>query len=299
MSENGEQSVLLLGGLDAGKSNFLGRLWIALDAEQGVVAKNGLPSQVEYLRGLAASLNEGVFTQRSAPGTFEPTSIPVKWRGGERHGNLVVPDCAGELWEKIHNERCWDDRWEQTVRTMSGCILFFRGSSDHNVPALNWSDHAEVMECLKAAKKSKEAGEMPKLPTQVMAVDWLQCLSTAFRDRLDRNRPLRIAVVLSAWDMAQQEARKADPDNFLSDNLPLLHDFLSGNPERFTSRTFGVSISGGPLTTDDTKFMKEYLKKGPSQAGFVELWQRGKVASVKDLTLPLAWAFGCECSELA
>ncbi|MEI8211054.1 MAG: hypothetical protein WCI02_02820, partial [Planctomycetota bacterium] len=88
------RSVVLVGGPDAGKTNYLGRLWMALDAENGAIAKDGMPVQVEYLRAIAASLNSGEFAQRTAPGVFESTSIPVKWNrnSSTTHGELIVPD---------------------------------------------------------------------------------------------------------------------------------------------------------------------------------------------------------------
>lgn len=291
------KSVLLVGGPDAGKTNYLGRLWMALDAETGIISKDGLPPQVEYLRTIVNSLNAGEFAGRSAPGTFESTSIPVKWDGGNSSGHLLVPDCAGEQWEKIHKQREWDSRWEQAVAAMVGCILFFRVNSIHNVQPLNWSNHAEVMQCINQAPDAN--AESPELPTQVVLVDWLHCLSTAYREIRGIENPLRVSIVLSAWDMAQMEARDAAPDKYLSEQLPLLHDFLSGNPSLFQPKTFGVSIAGGILSNEETPFMKQYLKTDPNRNGYVVLATEKKLLKSSDLTLPLAWAFGCDSPDFA
>lgn len=288
-------SVVLVGGPDAGKTNYLGRLWIALDAEVGVIAKNGLPPHVEYLRTIASALNSGEFAQRTAPGVFESTSIPVKWGNGASTGKLIVPDCAGEQWDKIHRERAWGSNWEQAVASMAGCVLFFRGTSIHNVEPLNWGNHADVMKCLKDAADTNASP--PKLPTQVVLVDWLQCLSAAYREIHGSGQPLRVAIVLSAWDLTPKEARDADPDDYLNSQLPLLHDVLTGNPALFRPKTFGVSITGGVLVDQDTAFMTKYLKAAPNENGYVVLANGKRVLKSSDLTLPLAWAFGCECPE--
>jgi hypothetical protein len=295
MTMTTNSTVVLVGGPDAGKTNYLGRLWMALDAETGVMAKNGLPPQVEYLRAIASCLNSGQFAQRTAPGVFESTSIPVRWGTGKPAGYLVVPDCAGEQWEKIHKERAWDSKWEQAVASMAGCILFFRGTSSHNVEPLNWSNHTEVMRCLEQVSEAN-AGP-PKLPTQVVLVDWLQCLSTAHRAIHISEEPLPVSVVLSAWDEVPQESRNADPDDYLSRNLPLLHDFLAGNRHLFTPKSFGISVAGGVLSEEDTPFMKKFLKEDPNKTGYVVFTDAGKVVTSNDLTLPLAWAFGGECPE--
>lgn len=289
------QSVVLVGGPDAGKTNYLGRLWLALDAETGVIAKDGLPPQVEYLRSIGQSLNAGQFAPRSAPGTFESTEIPVKWNCGQSSGQLIVPDCAGEQWERIHKEREWDTKWESAVAAMTGCILFFRVDSDHNEPPLDWSNHAEVMQYLEQACELN--ARPPKLPTQVVLVDWLQCLSAAYRSIHATENPLRVSVAFSAWDMAPMEFRDADPDEYLSKQLPLLHDFLEGNPNLFCPKTFGVSSTGGVLTDQDTPFMDKYLSVEPNSNGYVVLANGKKVVKSSDLTLPLAWAFGCGFRE--
>jgi hypothetical protein len=268
---------------------------MALDAESGEVSKNGLPAQVEYLRSIAASLNSGQFASRTPPGVFESTTIPVQWNDGAANGQLLVPDCAGEQWERIHRDREWNSNWEQAVAEMAGCILFFRATSDHNISAFDWSQHADIMKCLSESQEVPE--HLNKLPTQVVLVDWLQCLSTAYRDIHSNGQPLRVAIVLSAWDMVPREQMNSDPSEFLSDNLPLLHDFLSTNTELFRSKSFGVSITGGVLTDEDSAFMEKYLDNDPSNSGYVILARGGKVLKSPDLSLPLAWALGCECPD--
>ena len=57
-------SVLLIGGPDAGKSNFLFRLWIALSDGGGILQKDGLPAEAEYLQTGADRLLEGELRAR-------------------------------------------------------------------------------------------------------------------------------------------------------------------------------------------------------------------------------------------
>ncbi len=289
------RSVILVGGPDAGKTNYLGRLWLALDAEEGAIVKNGLPPQIEYLRAVGQALNSGHFAGRSAPGTFESSAIPIKWNQGGLAGQLIVPDCAGEQWVKIHTEREWNTDWESAMSSMVGCILFFRVDSAHNESPLDWSNHAELMRFLQSARESEEGAQ--KLPTQVLLVDWLHCLCTAYREIQRTDVPLRVAIALSAWDMAPNEYRNADPDKYLSDQIPLLKDFLMGNPNLFNAKAFGVSSTGGVLTDGETQFMKEYLEREPNKNGYVVLTKGDKVILSKDLTLPLAWAIDCNCAE--
>src|ERR1039458_5416530 len=110
-------SVLLLGGPDAGKSNFLFRLWIAIDQGQGVLTKDGLPSDLEYLRGGAERLLEGEFAERTSKEVQERVVVPVKCTGGVTRtgGTLVVPDAAGAQALGIFRRRQWVGAWEELI----------------------------------------------------------------------------------------------------------------------------------------------------------------------------------------
>jgi len=294
------KSVLLVGGPDAGKTNYLARLWMALDTGVGVIRKNGLPLQSEYLRTLASSLLSGDFAPRSAPGLFQPTTIPLRWQesGELSFGELVVPDCAGERWERINQAREWSSEWENTINSLAGCLLFYRVSSLHNVPALDWSTDADLLRCMAAKPASTENSPDVKLPTQVMLVDWLQCLRAAHQDVQGAAKPLRTAIIVTAWDMAPKESKKSGPDKYLNTELPLLYDFLATNEGSFRSKVFGVSVADMDLTNARRESKTKYLDGDPNTSGSVVFASRGTPRESKDITIPLAWAFGCSVDTL-
>ena len=59
-------SVLLIGGPDAGKTNYLGRLWIAINSNAGLLRKDGLPDDLAYLEEVANELLQGRFAPHSS-----------------------------------------------------------------------------------------------------------------------------------------------------------------------------------------------------------------------------------------
>jgi Double-GTPase 1 len=311
------RSVLLVGGPDAGKSNYLGRLWMALDSGRGVIAKDGLPSQMEYVRQLADALLRGEFAKHSSHGFFQENIIPVQWpeNNGTARGQLVVPDCAGELWERIHRLREWDEHWESPVRSLAGCLLFFRADSSHHVPALDWSTDEGMLKCLSALPVTNDTNPAssppgfdptqptlptqavdtaePKMPTQVVLVDWLQCLRSAYVGLHRPIRPLRLSIIVAAWDRVPAEQQAKCPDDYLDACVPLLHDFINSNQQSFDTHVFGVSVVGGDLTDAQPGFKNAYLKGEPYKSGYVVYCHSRELQKSEDLTIPVAWAFGC------
>jgi double-GTPase-like protein len=78
-------------------SQFISRFWLALDAEGSILAKAGLPSDLEYLASGADHLLRGEFAERTPPEVRDATEIPVRntSKGDEFLGTLVVPDLPG------------------------------------------------------------------------------------------------------------------------------------------------------------------------------------------------------------
>lgn len=285
------RSVLLVGGPDAGKTNYLSRLWLALQARTGLLGADGLPADAEYLNTNAQALLGGAFAPRTSKEVHARNAIPVRWADahGEQRGELVVPDCSGEEWEKIHRTREWSEQWEGAIPALVGCLLFVRAGSDRIVAPLDWvSCHHLFGQPVDLARGS---GTAPEFPTQVLLVDWLQCLRAAVASLPGPARRLRVAVVVSAWDRVPPEQQAAGPEQYIAENFRMLSDFALSNPGPFEFAHFGVSVTGGDLDAAPD-YRDEYLKGNPSEAGYVVHSLAGGPARSADHTLPVAWAVG-------
>src|SRR5690606_8159520 len=112
-------------------------------------------------------------------------------------------------------------------------------------------------------------------PTQVLLVDLLQLISERAKT------PLRMGVVVSAWDRVQDIFDS--PKKFLSSRYPLLDQFLETNTDSFEFCVRGLSSTGGQLPDD-----AERLKKLPVS-------ERVSVVSedstTRDLTKLLEWFY--------
>jgi len=134
MKEN--RSVLLIGGPDAGKSNYLFRFWMAISRGGGSLVSDGLPDDVEYLRAGADALLQGNFAPRTSTEVHNRSHVPVTSSRGA--GHLIVPDCSGETWMEVYNKREWSLDWDELISDRTGCLLFIRAGSDRIVQSLDW-----------------------------------------------------------------------------------------------------------------------------------------------------------------
>ena len=129
------------------------------------------------------------------------------------------------------------------------------------------------------------------LPAQVGFCELLRYLSLLLADRPDGSRP-RVAVVVTAWDMLDDNARAAGPMRYLQDQFPMFAGRIRA-PDRLEIETFGMSIVGGNLRGPANKAFRNSLKgKDLAEAGYTAIMRDGTVIEDKDVTLPLAWALG-------
>ncbi len=293
-STQAQKSVLLIGVPDAGKSNFIFRFWLSVDAEQGLLKKNGLPDELEYLRDGSNHLLNGEFAPRTAHDVVDRTQIPVKAQFGsdEFLGKVVVPDLPGEQTLTVFRTREWDSHWEDEIRMGCGCLLFVRIDSDELVAPIDWVNCPDNFGTpIDRVEPPKDETGKVKPPTQVVLVEWLQFLRKAFTARVGGAYRPKIGIVVSAWDLAPTDQKDAGPAAWLRSNLPLLSQFIKANDDEFEFAYFGVSVASGDFQKDPG-FKKTYLQGNPRIAGDVVYDVTGKVETSADVTLPVAWALG-------
>ena len=311
MSAADHHSVLLIGGPDAGKSNFLFRLWIAIDGGGGVLVKDGLPSDLEYLRAGAERLLEGEFAKHTPTEVYERVVVPVRSssRVAPSRGMLVVPDLAGEQILAVCRSRQWSQTWEELISPRCACLLFVRAGSKENVAPLEWatcfekygavlqppheeqSHGSQGVDPVDSEESQEAPGKGAPLPTQVILTEWLQFLRLAFTAVAGGLFRPRVGVVVSAWDLVPSDQQPAGPLEYVGENFPMLHQFIQANGERFDFQVFGVSIVAGDLEHDEA-FKETYLNGQPREFGFVFHSLSGLPSSSPDITLPIAWALG-------
>jgi len=292
--------VLLIGGPDAGKSNYLFRCWLAIDQAHGILVSDGLPDDLEYLRTGADALLNGRFAPRTPTEVHNRNVVPVKAsQNGNLKGDLIVPDCSGEKWLDIYDRREWSDDWEELISPGTGCLVFIRAGSDKIVAPLDWINcfklfgSAEMPDAGLESEADVAAGQSAKrtAPTQIVLIDWLQFLRRVFTDRIRGSFRPRIGIVVSAWDAVPEDEKPAGPIAYLAANFPMFEQFLRANSSFFDIQTFAVSVAGGDFM-NEPGFRDKFLEGNPLTAGFVIHGLDGDWKTTTDHTLPVAWALG-------
>ncbi len=286
-----DRGILLLGGRDAGKTNFLARLWLALRRGEGDLGIPETPQDIAYVERAVEHLLKGSFAPRSRPEEEGPRDFraTVEVRRGEGAGTraeILVPDTLGELWSKAVATREIEQEWYDAMKSCEGAALFVRTSSDQIRAPLDWVTSRELMGLLAAADDKRRE----ELPTQVLLCELLKFLESTLRGPADGRRP-RVAVVVTAWDLLDEERASSSPLACLEEEFPMFAGRIE-DCSRLEVEVFGSSIVGGDLN-DDQEFKRRYHKADTTKLGYIVVSPDGKhVEKREDVTLPIAWVLG-------
>lgn len=253
-----------------------------------------------YLNQIAKEWRECVQVPRT---NLQSEQVVTLHLDGDGFGpfDLSIPDLAGEAFKLQVSDRRLSLRHDEFIKAASGVVLFVHP----DVKKGRQLTDARRLEAVLAAKGSEPAIEAPTalastavpnpeapsvsspaeiawtvemLPTQVQLVELLQFILER------RQRKVRVAVVISAWDLA---ADLGAPTKFLSRQLPLLDQFLAANDDQLEHAVFGVSAQGGDITDEKEKKgllnLDDAVKRIKVQVGD---------DSGHDITKPIAWLLG-------
>lgn len=276
------RSVLLIGGPDSGKSNYVGRLWIALKERRGRLQRIGMPSNIEYVDSICEQLLKGEFSGRTDRSS-ERREFTAQLKDGD-HGcpfHLVVPDFSGELWHEAVRDSELPQEWLEEIEKACGALLFVRVHSPSNVQPVDW-----IVAPGQLAGKYGGQNNETEIPTQVVLCELLRLL----QQRLSRpSKKPRVAVMVTAWDLLDEVTRAAGPLAYLTAQFPLFAGAIEGC-ESLELSIYGVSIVGGDL--GEPNFQQKCLESDLSEMGHIQRMVEGSWDGSSDLTLPVAWVVG-------
>ena len=277
-------SVVVLGGPDSGKSNYIVRLWTALREKKGELVEAAQPTNLEFVLEASEHLFQGQFIQRSEQTEdrrdFEVT---VGFRSNGKQAKIVVPDISGELWRQAVTDLDVSPELLEDMRAASGALLFLREGSDQNVQPLDWITGKKYLSKVRVAADEG-------IPTQVMLCELIRFLELTLARRPDGAKP-RLAVVVSAWDLVGADVFEKGPIAYLESEYPMLAGRLD-DVSTLDVQVFGLSVVGGNL--DEEHFKKIFLETGIDGNGWVAIraGDTGMWTKDTDLTQPVAWAIG-------
>jgi hypothetical protein len=307
------QKYLVFGLSEAGKSTFAAALWHLVDSrEVPTVLTKGLHSgNFAYLEKIAKRWSDGWRLERTKSEEVEDVRINLRHDGSGVEFSLEFRDIAGESLQNAFATRYCDPDFVELVKKADGMLLFVSanyevdgvtildvmarlGETDDD-PEDDDDDYEDELKDEEpndnpapALPEEDPAYEPAKTPVQVRLVDLLQSL------RLDpfSKKPFRIAVIVSAWDLAKFETA----DEWLAKSMPLLDQFLRGGEIADDVRIYGVSAQGGAYPSkkkankdDDDRQRIMSIRPASKRIRVV-----GHGANQHDLTHPLRWLSGLE-----
>ena len=324
------RSIVLLGGPDSGKTNYIARLWPSFKKRKGVLQAERLPGDITYVDEAVEHLMQGSFAPRSDRNLeVGRADFSIGVRGGNGDGNLtelMIPDISGELWTRTVATSEISQEWLNILKEAQGAIVFVRAHSDQIVKPLDWvtarnilrldaivdgsaavglKEHADVLIGTKenaelpvnieqplAGDQVGDGVELPSTPDLPTQVLLCELLRYLALCLADRIDGGRpqVAIVVGAWDLLDTKARAEGPMAYLKKEFPLFAGRLA-DTGRLDVKLFGLSVVGGDLA-DDEEFRSRFLERDISEQGWVVVEDVEGLRIDEDVMLPIAWAMG-------
>jgi hypothetical protein len=239
--------MLMLGFTGSGKTTFLAALWHHLEAAESL-ARLEL-EQLQPDRNYLNAIRDNWLSLKPVPRTPLRASAPVSMVLRDKicgtSIELSMPDLSGETYHLQWVTRKATISYAQLASECSGAFLFVHPAEVRRThalkPANGWRVDSEEEHGSRIEPSKTWTPEQTS--TQVQLVDLIQLLMYLRSVK----QPLRLAVIISAWDLIKA---RVSPIGWVESRLPLLSQFLHANRDRFASEVFGVSAQGGDLERD-------------------------------------------------
>jgi hypothetical protein len=305
------KTLLIMGLPGAGKTTFLAALWhvVRLGTVPGAMQLVMLPTSRTYLNQIGGAWESCTEQGHTHAGAEVTVSLALADPVSNAQIEIAFPDLSGESFDSQWSHRLWSELYDDLAKGADGVILFVH--ADQSQTALCIGDEAGLADLLgdegategdavaqetshptappeKGPDGNSEAEPAQALkpyedsfaPRQVKLVECLQFLLTG--PLYHPSFPL--SVVITAWDRVQAAGIAITPETWLDQHAPLLSQFLKANAEVLQPQIYGISATGGDLTSERDRLLDE-----------AEPWQRIKVVegngraatNVHDITLPI------------
>jgi Double-GTPase 1 len=274
VSDPVQARVVLLGMPRSGKSTYLGALWALVQSHlESSVSEADFRGDRTYVQRLAEHVSRAEEIARTAMDAEDSMVVTLRFASAGT-AELVIPDTSGEALRLLVEERAWYPRLRELLEECTAIMLFVHPER-LRVP--------QPLAVLAApAGGAAESEGMPFEPrehasTAAELIEIFENVADVCRDRW----PIRVALVVSAWDTVEGDPLPA-PREWLRERLPAFFATLESNPQIAELAAFGVSAQGGPLSSRE-----DLLARGDVCDRVYARDGDGRPASLAE---PLRWA---------
>ena len=299
MTSTTKSSFVVCGLPGSGKTTFLAALWhLVQSSEIETCLKFRSLDYAEY-----AYIN--AIRDCWLKGLRQPRTVGLAGTVGidlvDEDGNdvqVLFPDHSGETYDSMWVTRTCSKAVADYLKNRHGVLLFLRSEGmKRPFPLIDViNTEAEMHEALPAPSSSSSAAvpapddqsgkdwSAGETPDQVKIVDILQLLSS----HLSTHHGEKLAIFVSAWDVVEENL---SPAEFIEQELPLLHQYLTNAAHGFDIRIYGLSAQGGEYAEENSE--SERPQKLLELLDLENASARIKLVSdaeqTHDLTKPIAW----------
>lgn len=308
----------IIGLPSAGKTTFLAALWHVVESREidSSLILDHLDGDYNYLSDIRNLWSDSEEIPRNKSLIDEHiVSMRLKMPESGLITKVSFPDLSGESFQLQWTDRQIEQKHLDLIQEASGCLLFIH--PQNVVPEVLISEAQPIIDILdssiKESGKNKDVEENfhsgiasskethldsksenssaeneaegkwsqqeeeydpIKSPAQIKLVDLLQIII-----KLKKITPIKIAVIVSAWDLIQESIK---PEDWVKKRLPLLYQFLYSNNYHFICKYYGISAQGGQL--GNAKELRKHIS--PSERIRVLLDEEPES---NDITIPVRW----------
>jgi energy-coupling factor transporter ATP-binding protein EcfA2 len=279
-------NLLFIGLAGSGKTTFLAALWHVLEDQGSATSlrRTGLSGDRSYLNRIVEEWRACSQVPRTTLQTEETVALHLDGVGFGAF-TLVVPDLSGEAFAQQVEHRRMSTHHAELLQRASGAILFLHPDVQRGTQIAQQNQLEAAIGAAEQSGNGAEGGapaaapwSVETLPTQVKLVELLQFILE------HSERKLRVAVVVSAWDLVDSVG--CAPYEYVSRAMPLLRQFLDANDDLLVHTVFGVSAQGGAIPDEKTALLElDALKRIRVRLGD---------AADHDITKPISWLLGAK-----
>jgi len=261
MSGPARPRLVFLGLPRTGKSTFLGAFWALVQSPaEPAVRETRFGGDRSYVQKLADQVARGDALDRTALDASEELAVEVDFEPGGV-ADLLIPDTSGESLRVLAEQRIWYPNLLAACTQATAILMFVHPdrlrmpqriavtSGGEPAPAPEPERSPEHVDFHPPDGVAFQAQEHTATAAQL--IDVFENLSELWSDR----RPIRVGVVVSAWDRVVGEP-KPTPYAWLAARLPGTLATLESNRDVADFEVFGVSAQGGSLEDRDQLLAK-------------------------------------------
>lgn len=277
---------LLVGLPSTGKTSFLAALWYMVNQPdiECALRLDRLQGDLKYLNQIRAAWLAYQPVPRTGMDSESVVSMLLRHHDTGKTLELSFPDLSGESFRLQWTARQFTENYDNLLKNASGALLFVHPETitrPYRIDTVNTLVIAAGGETLSSGDLvPSRPWDIEKAPTQVQLVELLQFIT--HRDYFPS--PFRLAIVVSAWDILPDQCQL--PHDWITQEMPLLQQFLASNRDVFEISFYGLSAQGGRYGLQSDEGHLELQRKPPARRASII---GSNVQNPHDVTEPLQW----------